>query len=100
MSQLGALKATWIGAAREGDRLADRWGGRAADYAKVTSSERTILSDGSKLDQIHAYLNIKTTEVVEPKSALTQEPIHLDSGFYGLVDPRAGFTGTNEFKPH
>ncbi len=98
-TQLAAGQGKFLGAAREGERLADRWGGQAADYAKVASPERTILSDGSKLDQTHAYLNIKTLEVVEPKSGLTAEPIQIETKFEGYHDSLAGDAIGNQLSP-
>ena len=53
---------------RDAPRLTAQYGGDEADWAKVTSSTHKI-ADGTTIE-VHAYKNVKTGQVVEPKSKL------------------------------
>lgn len=53
---------------RDVSRLVKEYGGKASDWAKVTSRSR-VASDGTRFET-HAYRNVKTNELVEPKMKL------------------------------
>lgn len=50
---------------RQAERLAGKYGGEAKDYAKVTTGA-TRTSDGASV-QVHAYRNVETGRIYEPK---------------------------------
>ena len=50
------------------ERLAAEYGGKATDYQKVSSNAYTA-ADGSHVET-HAFRNVETGEVIEPKSII------------------------------
>ncbi|HET6586917.1 MAG TPA: RHS repeat-associated core domain-containing protein [Oleiagrimonas sp.] len=55
---------------RDVGRLVKEYGGKASDWAKVTSQSR-VASDGTRFET-HAYRNVRTGELVEPKTKWQQ----------------------------
>jgi hypothetical protein len=56
---------------RDAQRLAAQYGGRAADWSKVTGGNH-IAKDGTKIET-HAYQNLASGYIVEPKTKLFDE---------------------------
>lgn len=54
---------------RVAGRLASEYGGSAGDWVKVTSSHYKSPIDGSSFET-HAYVNLRTGQVVEPKTKI------------------------------
>jgi hypothetical protein len=54
---------------RQAGRLAADYGGSPGDWVKVTSSHYTSPIDGSNFET-HAYVNLRTGQVVEPKTKI------------------------------
>lgn len=53
-------------ALRAGESLAKKYGGEASDYQKVSSSTIAESSNGAKVE-VHAYRNVETGRIYEPK---------------------------------
>jgi uncharacterized protein RhaS with RHS repeats len=51
---------------RDAENLAKKYGGEAGDYQKVSSGTIAQASNGAKIE-VHAYRNVETGKIVEPK---------------------------------
>ena len=53
---------------RDVPRIVEQYGGKAIDWTKISSPSR-VAADGTRFE-IHAYRNVSTGKIVEPKTKL------------------------------
>jgi hypothetical protein len=53
---------------RDSPRLANQYGGKATDWVKITSSTYRAADGSAGRFSTHAYMNVRTGQIVEPKT--------------------------------